>query len=652
MTPNPKKVLVILPGPMGDTILATPALRGLREALPEARITFLGNAISREVLSGNPWMDDFIEAVTAAGEKELVRLTAARLRAAGFDAAILLSNSWRSALIARGAGIKRIIGYKREGRGCLLTDAVEVFRLLDGPAPVSMVDYYLWLMRRAGLLLAGKELSGPQTSLPELFVSPVDADKLKEVLSRWQLTDRDRVAVLVPGGAYGGSKWWPVERFAGLADRLSQDGFGVVISCAPNESERALASQIQGQCRRKVFNFLEAGLGLAGVKALIQRSALVVSNDTGPVHIAAALGRPLVTLFGPTDPRWTATGYSGEIRLRQAVVCGPCQLPVCPRDHGCLREITVDQVYAAVGQLLEAPGGSLPTPVRSDHFEVFDESFAPLAEGCGLVHKDYVAGLQAAGLDSLEKIFACQQGQRLDKPGLGTRQRWRMALTVAGRPTAIYLKRYGSPSWSMVLKRLLGQRTTAPIAIFDFAAAMTLAKVGVAVPRPIAYGFERGGLRERRSFVMLEELPGAEALERLLPRWRENAGRYALLRDKKELIRHIADLVRRLHEAGYFHRDLYLAHLFISKNRQGGERLNVIDLQRVFRPRWRRRRWQVKDLAQLYYSARRYFSRVDMLRFAHYYWGNRPSRDMIRDIERKARWIERQVLRRKRRQES
>jgi len=293
---------------------------------------------------------------------------------------------------------------------------------------------------------------------------------------------------------------------------------------------------------------------------------------------------------------------------------------------------TPDDVIA-IGRQVFAPG----RPYQGR------ESYVPLADNTGLMHKGYQGVLQSAGLDTLAGVFAFGAGQRLDKPGLGTRERIRLELDIQGRQVGVYLKRMGQPAWRQWLEGLIKYRKHIPVAMLDFRAAEQLAQAGVAVPRPIAAGAERGGLREKRSFVMLEELPGADALERLLPRWEEAAQTYFLLRDQKELIMQAAALVRRLHEAGYVHRDLYLSHLFVSREENGQERLVLIDLQRVFRPGLRKRRWIVKDLAQLYYSSQMLVTRTQMLRFARHYFGDeklaRNRKALVRAVVRKARRI-------------
>jgi serine/threonine protein kinase len=288
------------------------------------------------------------------------------------------------------------------------------------------------------------------------------------------------------------------------------------------------------------------------------------------------------------------------------------------------------------------------------YFDHSNESFVRLRDESGSVHKEYKQFLEQQGLGSLNAVFRYEQGENLHKPGLGHRERFRITLKGSGdQNVVIYLKRFGYPGIKELVKRWIIRRSRYGAGSHDFFGAQRLAEKGVAVPRPIAYGQISNWLGEKRSFAIIEELPGSDSLERLLPNWNQKKKEYALLRDKKELIRQTAHLVRQLHQSGYNHRDLYLSHIFLSRDGKGCERLNLIDLQRVFQPLILKRRWQVKDLAQLYYSSRDYFGYKDMMQFMHEYFDNHRltnyQKRLIRSACRKARRIERHVRHRMKR---
>jgi len=663
------RILVVLPNPMGDGILATPSLRRLRESLPEAQIAYLGNRVVKQVLEGVEWVDRWLDFETEQMNRRGLWASAKCLRAERFTTAILYPNSFRSALLARKGLIPERIGYDRDGRGALLTQRVKPIRLLNRYAPMSMLDYYDHLIVKAVSSLNGT--LAPVDYHLELSTGDRDKQEIDALLNRWQVDTDKRLVVLVPGGAFGPSKWWPALRFAKLADRLIQENdCEVILSCAPNPLEKDISQRIQSAVKQRVYDLSEENLGLGSLKELIRRCSLMVANDTGPCHIATAFGVPLVTLFGPTDPRWTATGYEKEIRLRKDVGCGPCQKKICLKEeHCCMEAISVEEVFQAAKRQLTSsrsrakilrcaqndnaqPRATVPQeayPIVGSYFQPFEEPYVPLPDGSGLVHGSYQEYLQKAGLFRLGDIFDFREGQRLDKPGLGQRERLRIELALApGESIAIYLKRFGQSGWRNSLQDVFGRRQQD--GVHDFAATMRLAEKGIAVARPIAFGQEA---KNGRSFVMLEELPRSEALERLLPWWDDVKKDYQLLQDKRQLLQALAALVRQFHQAGYCHRDLYLSHIFLSKDNNGQERLNLIDLQRVFKPAIRRYRWRVKDLAQLYYSAREYFTNTDVLRFLHGYLDCRKLRtndkQLARAVWRKAQRIARHDRKRRQR---
>jgi heptosyltransferase-2 len=328
---------------MGDAILATPALRAIRETFSDARISFVCNATVRQVLSPCRFNDEWIDAGTgnplAAGLK---------LRPHRFDRAILFKNSFSSGLAAFVSGARERIGYARDGRSWLLTRGIRPRRDSRGAfAPVSMVDYYLTLAHEAGCAADQRTL--------ELAVDEEDVLSVSGKLPAVMASDAP-VVVLVPGGSFGPSKFWPAERFAEIADRMA-DSYGavVVISIAPNPAEEAVAARIRGQSRHRLVNLAEHPLSLGELKALFAEADLVITNDTGPRHIAVALRRKVVSLFGPNDARWTQTDYADEIQLVGRADCAPCEKPRCTQErHICMESITVETVWAAAQKFLRA----------------------------------------------------------------------------------------------------------------------------------------------------------------------------------------------------------------------------------------------------------------------------------------------------------
>lgn len=336
-----EKILVWLPSPMGDAILCTPALRAIRAKFAGARIYFLCNRVVRDILSPCSFNDEWID---SSGKGALwLGLELNRYR---FWCAVLFKNSFSCALGAFLSGAKRRVGYARDGRSFLLTDKIMPLRNAGGGyEPVSMIDYYLGIAERVGCEVSDRRM---ELSVDEGDVQSVSA-KLPSVLG-----GDGRVAIIVPGGSFGPSKMWPVERYGEVARRLVDSyGMKVVISVAPNDVERKIAEEICRFSERELINLGEYGLSLGELKALFADSDVVVCNDTGPRHIAVALGRKVVSLFGPNDPAWTATGYADEIQIVGRGDCVPCNKPKCRMEkHVCMESIGVDEVWEAVEKML------------------------------------------------------------------------------------------------------------------------------------------------------------------------------------------------------------------------------------------------------------------------------------------------------------
>ncbi len=344
-----RRLLVVLPTWVGDFVMATPTLRAIRLRFPDARTTFLAVPNLRGVIESGPWMDDVIVWPGAAEKSRAVRFLALtrRLRAERFDLAVLLPNSFRSALIARLASVRRRVGYDRDSRGWLLTDRLCVPRTGGRIEPHPICNYYGRIAEALGCAQPGDVL--------ELFTNAACEASVQRRLESLDICNGKPLVIVSPGASYGASKLWLPERFAEVADRLiAEQGAAVLITCGPGEqpiAHRILDAMTQAAC---VLD--EPLLSLAEFKAIIKRSQLLVCNDAGPRHIAKAFGIPVVTIFGPTHQAWTDTAYALERKMAVTVDCGPCQKKVCPFDHHkCMTGVTVDSVYDGCVALLERP---------------------------------------------------------------------------------------------------------------------------------------------------------------------------------------------------------------------------------------------------------------------------------------------------------
>jgi heptosyltransferase-2 len=365
---DPGKILVVQPSWVGDAVMATPALRAIRELYPRARIAYMMKRYVKPLYTGLPWADQLITYRSGKTEKKAGKGLfdlARRLRGAKFDLAILLPNSFQTALVCRMANIPRIVGYERDGRGFLLNDKLLPRKEKGKFVPTPIVKYYMGLAHYLGS-------QGRDCSL-KLFVTESERREAGDVLERCGLPrDIERPAgagkppliLLNPGAQYGSAKCWPAEYFVTLADRLVEElGATILISGAPRE--RRIIEAIGRSMRHAPVDLLSKGSTLGTLKEIVRRCDLMITNDTGPRHIAAAFDVPVVTLFGPTHPEWTEINFAKERKLAVKVFCGPCQKKTCPLDHRCMIRLTPPMVYDAALQLLPQrdPGANVSPAV-------------------------------------------------------------------------------------------------------------------------------------------------------------------------------------------------------------------------------------------------------------------------------------------------
>ena len=343
MSPQPSTLLVMTPTWVGDVVMGTPAFGALRQRFPDAHITAAAARNTCPVLEDAPWFDEVVPVDPRdKGIAGTFRL-GARLRRGRFDLGVLFTNSFRTGMVMRLAHVRHIVGYTRELRGFLLTESLTPRREDGRFVPGPMVTYYLELCRRLGCDTLDRRL--------RLFYRDEVAEELDAFSRRHGIDWTRRVIVMNPGASFGTSKCWPVEHFARTAELLSRDrDVQIVVICAP--SERELARSVTGKTDCEVVSLHNEPAGLDLLKVLIDRAALLITNDTGPRHYAAAFDVPVVTIFGPTDPRWSDTGFRKERIVSVDVECAPCQLKYCPVDHRCMRWVTPEMVVDAARELM------------------------------------------------------------------------------------------------------------------------------------------------------------------------------------------------------------------------------------------------------------------------------------------------------------
>jgi len=289
-----QRLVIVLPSWIGDAVMATPVLRAARATCPDAYITGIMRPGVDALLDGCPFLDKLI-CENPRGIKGIINYAKA-IKSVKAQVVLLLPNSFRSGLSARLSGTQIRAGYARDGRGFLLTHSLSFDKK---ERPIATIEYYARLARYV-FNLDSIDLT------PELAVTEKERDQAKEMLK----DAGDKYVVICPGGNKL-QKRWPVERFALLANHLyNEKGLSILLSGSPPENE--VITDVAKASSVPTVNLIEKGITLSTLKAVIASSSLVITNDTGPRHIAAALGTPLVSLFGPTDHRWTTLNCSYE----------------------------------------------------------------------------------------------------------------------------------------------------------------------------------------------------------------------------------------------------------------------------------------------------------------------------------------------------
>ena len=354
-----QQVLVRGPNWLGDAVMCEPALRSLRRLFPQASITLLVKPGVAGLFESHPAVDRvflYDDKGRHAGVAGKWRL-AADLRREAFDLAVLFQNAFEAALLTALAGIRRRYGYATDGRSFLLSDPVAP---PNRRSPIHQVAYYWNLLKPLGL-------TGDPVR-PELFVSADDEGRMAERLSQTGITAEDVVIGINPGSTYGGAKRWLPDRFAESAERLSlslsASGRRPAVLLIGARGEETLGRDIAS--RLSVPSAVLSGATtIRELMAAIKRCHVLLTNDTGPMHIAAAFRVPVVAIFGPTDWRTTSPFGAEHALLRHPVDCAPCMLRECPIDHRCMTGVTVQQVTEAGLSILSRR----PDPSSGDKHE-------------------------------------------------------------------------------------------------------------------------------------------------------------------------------------------------------------------------------------------------------------------------------------------
>ena len=337
---HPRSILVIKLRYIGDVVLSTPVLSRLREGFPKARITMLVNAGTEEVVQGHPALNELL--VVDRGMTYRQWRLLGHLRRGQFDVVVDLTDGDRSAILGWLSGAPTRVGYNSEDRwrGRLYTHIVQADRFM-----MHTTQYHLAAVEALGLARG--------TPVPHIIVTRDARHAAQRLLQEVQI-DPDRTFVCLHPGARWWFKAWPGQRFAALADRI-QTQSGTQALFLGGEQDRQIMEEI-ARSMTSPCRSLAGKTGLQELAAVLERASLMITNDNGPMHMAAAVGTRVVGLFGPSNPAIWGPWGMGHRTFYKQIDCRSCFHPDCLRgDENCMRLICLDEVWQAVREELKTP---------------------------------------------------------------------------------------------------------------------------------------------------------------------------------------------------------------------------------------------------------------------------------------------------------
>jgi heptosyltransferase-2 len=333
---------------VGDAVMTIPALRELRRVLPHAHLTLATRSWAEGIFRDADFIDDLLIYDRGARDVHSVLRQTRAWRDRSFDLAVLFQNAFEAALIAAIARVPHRMGYATDRRRLLLTHPLEL------PAWHNRrheVFYYLNVIEEVEKLFYGTSEIPKRAPVFALQVSKLRQAEALELL-RMHGARLDRfIVAMCPGSTNSRAKRWPANRYAELADQLiERDGAEVILVGEADEAR--VSREVVAHMRHQPV-MLTGHTSLAQLVAVLSISDLLVTNDTGPAHIAAALERPTLTIFGPTDPTTTRPFSNAAEIIRHPPACAPCMLRDCPIDHRCMTAITPQEIFTRASLILK-----------------------------------------------------------------------------------------------------------------------------------------------------------------------------------------------------------------------------------------------------------------------------------------------------------
>ena len=352
-----KKILIRCPNWIGDVMLSIPSISAVREAFPSAHISTLIKSNLSPLLEGNPDINEIIpfnpDLMSIPERLKFYR----SFKEKNFNLAILMTNSFESALSVFLAGIKNRVGFNKDMRGIFLTEKIP---MPSRKSPrMHQAEYYLTLIEGISIdsKLGVPTRVGRQNLKLKTYMS-IPEDIQMGVNKFWLekgLTKRHYIIGMNIGASYGYAKRWMPERFTELADMIYSEAeasnYSVEVVLFGGNDDLNIEREIKGRMKHKALSIVGKAT-LKSLAAWIKRCHLFITNDSGPMHIAAAVGTPIVAIFGSTDPSETSPLCSNYTIVRKSVDCSPCWKRKCPTDHRCMELIEVSDVMDAVKEML------------------------------------------------------------------------------------------------------------------------------------------------------------------------------------------------------------------------------------------------------------------------------------------------------------
>jgi len=333
---------------VGDAVMTVPALRELRRVLPHTHITLATRSWAEGLFADADFVDDLLIYDRRPRDFRVIVRQAREWRSRRFDLALLFQNAFEAAFIAAAARVRVRMGYATDGRSALLTNAILLPRWRDERHEVF---YYLNIVAELEKLLYGASRILEHEPQLALNISEARKTQAREFLTSQGVRMNRSLVALCPGSTNSRAKRWPAERYAALADRfIAETGANVLLIGSPDEHE--VSREVEARMNHHPI-MLTGRTDLAQAIAVLSLADVLITNDTGPAHISAALNRPTLVIFGPTDPRTTRPFSTVAEIVHHPPECAPCMLRDCPIDHRCMTAISPEEVFSRASAMIK-----------------------------------------------------------------------------------------------------------------------------------------------------------------------------------------------------------------------------------------------------------------------------------------------------------